>query len=708
MNNIADQLKYVLFPKSVAIVGASSNLSKTTGRVLKHLIKHGYKGKIYPINPNYDKIAELKCYHSVLELPKSVDTAFIQIAARGVPDVLSQCVSKGIKSAIIYSANMGEAGEKGKKRQEEIKILTKKAGMRILGPNCTGFANIIENITLSPNQGYGLEKLFKGRIGLISQSGGLTGAFLVRAATRGIGFSYIISTGNEMDLEVCDYMEFMIQDIKTDVIAIFLEGFRNIDRFYKVADKAQKRNKPIVVLKVGRTSIGSKAAASHTGVLTGSDAVYDSIFKQKNITRVETFEDLFEVASLFSKAKPPIRNHIGVVSTTGGGGTLLVDAGAQVGLKFPRPSKKSVAEAAKFLPSFAAKSNPMDVTISGVGGGFKKGLEILANDDNFDIIVGVVGTSSQFDPETGVKPIIDVNKNSKKPIVAFCTPEAKEAAILFEENGIPSFRTPEACGRALSYLFNYGEYLEKRKKIKPTKSRSVLVKPNLGLIKNILSLSQKNVNEYDSKKILAEYGIPTIDEKLAINLKEAKKAAKKMGYPLVLKVMSPDIPHKSEAGVIKIGIDSDRSLIKGFDEILKNANKFNKHAKLDGVLIQKMAGKGIEVIIGMSQDKQFGPTIMFGLGGILVEVFKDVSFRVIPISKMDAKEMINETRGAILLNGFRRSEKMDVNSMISTIVRVAKLSEDFSDHIQELDINPLMVYPKGRGVEVVDALIIKN
>jgi len=709
MGSVIEQLKHVLSPKSVAIVGASSDFSKFTGRTLKHILKHGYLGTIYAINPRHKEIAGVLCFPSVQELPEPVDTAFIQIAAKGVPDTLEQCINKGIKSAIIHSADMGEAGVEGEKRQDELKVLAKKADMRVVGPNSAGIANLTENIILSPVVSYELDILTSGgRIGLVSQSGGLTGSYVARAEARGIGFSYVISTGNEMDLEAFDYIEYLLYDRNTDVIALFLEGLRNTARFHQVADWALEMGKPIIVLKVGRTKVGSKAAASHTGALTGSDLVYDSVFRQKGITRVETLEDLLEVSSLFCKTKPPRGKRVAVITTSGGGATLLAEAGAQAGLEFPLPSKAAVAEASGILPSFAAKSNPMDVTMSGVGGGYKKCLEILLKDDTFDMVVGVVGTSSQFAPEMGVKPIVKVHRKTTKPLVAFCSPNAEKALRLFEQHGIPSFRTPEACGRALSYLAEYGRIVEKHKQTGYAPADPMPVKPDRQVVECVLGSPKPILNEYDSKKILAQYGIPVIKEQMANDLPEAKKIAEKMGYPLALKVLASEIPHKTEAGVIKLGIDSENSLERAFDEIIEKAISFNKDAIIDGLLIQEMAEKGVEVIVGMSHDIQFGPTLMFGLGGIFVDLFQDVALRVLPISSLDAREMIDETKGSVLLKGYRGMEEMDIDGIVSTLLKVSHMCTDFKDVMQELDINPLMVYPKGKGVLAIDALISKK
>jgi acyl-CoA synthetase (NDP forming) len=707
MKSIYEQIHFLLSPKSVVIVGASADYSKFTGRTVKYVLKHRYPGKLYAVNPTRTEVSGIPCFPSVKDLPEAVDTAFIQIAAKGVPGVIEQCIEKKVKSIIIHASGLGESGEEGKKATERIKAQTWEAGIRVIGPNSAGIANMTENIILSPVVCYEIDDIPKGRIGLISQSGGLTGAYVSRAADRGIGFSYVISTGNEMDLGVSEYAQYLLKDKNTDAIAIFLEALRNVELFRDVAVEAMKLGKPIIVLKVGRTEVGAKAAASHTGALTGADTVYDAFFSQHGITRVETLEDLFEVPALFCKTKPPKGRNVGIITTTGGGGTVVVEAAAQSGLQFPLPSDGAIKQASEFLPSFAAKSNPMDVTMSGAGGGFKKGLEVLLKDDTFDMIVGVVGTSSQFAPELGVQPIVDVYRDAKKPLVAFCNPNAAEALRLFEKNGIPSFRTPESCGRGLGYLEKYGKALESYNRKKDQRQTVNPASPNARKAKKFLENAGRILNEHDSKLLLSAYSISVTEEKLVDNLKEAKKAAKEIGYPIVMKVMSADIPHKTEAGVIKLGVQSEKELVTFYAEILEKAKKFKADAKIDGILIQEMAEKGVELIIGMKRDISFGPVIMFGLGGIFVEIFNDVSFRIPPLSLPDAQEMIGEIKGSKLLRGYRGAEIMDVEGIASTLMSVASLSLDLGEEIQELDINPLIVYPRGKGIKVVDALVCR-
>ena len=706
MEPTVEQIKYILSPGSIAIVGASSDFTKFPGRTLKYLLKHGYKGKIYPINPKYDEIVGLTCFPSIEALPECVDTAFIQIPSKGVAGVVRECITKGIKGVIIHSAGLAETGEEGRKKQQELKEMIRGTAVRLVGPNTAGIANIVEKVILTPVVAYELNELTPGRIGIVSQSGGLTGALVTRAEARGIGFSYIISTGNEMDLEASDFMRFLIDDPHTDVITLFLEGIRNPEKFCEAVDLAHERGKPILVLKVGRAEVGSRAAASHTGTLTGSDATYDAFFKQKGLIRLEALEDLFEISSLFSKYTPPKGNRIGMLTTTGGGALILADACGMVGLDFPPPSEATVQTSFQWLPDFASRANPLDVTMAGVGGGYRKSLDLFLRDENFDIIIAVVGTSAQFEPEMGLKPILERDKTIGKPIVSFLNPYAEEALKLLEKEGIPTFRTPEACARALKYLVDYGKFLEKYSPLKVTPPAG----PSLGpvKVKKLLGSPQTPLNEYQSKVILAHYGIPVVKEKIATSLEEGLTIAREIGFPVVLKVLSPDILHKTEAHVVKLDIFSEEDLEKGYAEILENAQRYKPDAAIDGVLIQQMVRGGTKVIVGMSQDPQFGPTMMFGLGGIFVELYKDVSLRVAPLGRTDAEEMINEVKGSVLLREYRGKERGDVEGLIDVILKVSRLAMDCKEEVMELDINPLIVLGEGKGVKAVDALIVKK
>lgn len=705
-DTLVDQIRSLLVPQSIAVVGASSDLSKVTGRTLKHLITHGYTGDIYPVNPNWDEVAGLRCYPTIRALPQPVDTAFIQVAAAAVPGVLLECVERGVRSAIVHTAGLGEGGGDGRDQQARIRALVTDAGLPLLGPNCAGIANVVDDIILSPIACYDIRPLTKGRIGLISQSGGLTGAYVSRAEERGIGFSCIVSTGNELMLEASHFVEYFVKDPGTEVIALFIETLRDVPRFLRAASAALAAGKPIVVLKIGRTEMGARVAASHTGALTGTDAVYDAIFRQKGVTRVATLEDLLEVSAFFCKTGPPAGRRVGVVTTTGGSAALVVEAAAMAGLEFPLPSRSQDDASDDLLPEFAIRSNPVDVTMSGVGDAFKRELLRMLEDDTFDMVVGVLGTSSQFHPDSAVGPLVEAHQSARKPLVAFCSPAAPDALRLFESRGIPSFRTPEGCGRGLGYLARRGEFLRRAQAQdeEPAPAPSARVE----FVRAAVRAAGPILDEHQSKRILKEYGIPVVRECVVHGPEEALAAAAAIGYPVAVKVLSSDVPHKTDANALALDVDSPARLRLCYDAVLANVRSHQPGARVAGVLIQEMAARGVEVILGVSRDPQSGPIVMFGMGGVLTEIFRDVSFRALPIRRVDAAEMIAETRAAQLLRGHRGRPPADVDALVETLLQVSQMAEDLGDDLLELDVNPLIVGPAGSGVQVVDALLVRG
>lgn len=706
MREVRADLKTFFNPESVAIVGVSSDFSKFTGRTLKYLLKHGYKGKVYPINPKYREIANLRCYPSVSDLPEAADIAFIQIREAQVMSVLQDCSAKGIRNTVIFSAGLGETGPEGRRKELEIKDFAHAHSIRICGPNSVGYVNTVNGVALSPVVALELDSLPSGRIGLISQSGGMTGALISRAEARGIGFSYIISTGNEADLGVSDFLRFMVEDPYTRVISLFLEAIRQPEEFLKTADMALERGKALVCLKIGKADVGVRAAASHTGALTGSDEIYEAIFRKKGITRVEALEDLFETASLFEKYPAPKGNRIGIVTTTGGGATLLADECGALGLDFPNPSGQTLEALGEGLPSFAAFSNPLDVTGSGVGGGYERALNFFLKDDQFDVVVSVVGTSSQFAPEMGVKPILRREKGGKKPLVAFLNPNAEAAARLLEQDGIPTFRTPEGCARGLKYFWDWGSFLEKRRAFSNS-HETFSVRVDEREVDEILRGSPPSLNEFDSKRLLRLYGIPAAREELAYSPKEAARIAQDIGYPVVLKACSSEILHKTDARLVKMGIGSEAGIREAFEDILSGTRRYKPSANIAGVLVQETVQGGQEVIIGMSRDRAFGPILIFGMGGIFVELLKDVSMRIPPLTRSEAEEMVMEVKTAPLLEGYRGGKARDIEALVDVILRFSRFSTDLGPKLKTAEINPLMVLEKGKGVKAVDALVVK-
>ncbi len=698
-------LEALFNPASVAIIGVSSDLSKFTGHTLKYLIKHGYPGRIYPINPKYQEISGIRCFGSVAELPERPDMAFVQIPARLTFDAVRQCAERGVRAVLLHTAGMAETGEGGRKAEQELLAMARASGMVICGPNSGGMVNLVNRVVLTPVVAMELEDLKPGKVGLVSQSGGMTGALITRAYSRGIGFSYVVSTGNEMDLKCSDYIRFMLEDSHTSVVAIFMEGLRgnDIKPFLKTARMAMEKGKPIVVLKVGKAEVGRKAAASHTGALTGSDEAYNAMFRQMGIVRVHAMEELFETASMFSKSPLPAGDRIGVLTTTGGGALLLADEGGSIGLKFPLPKADTSRAAALGLPSFASTANPLDVTMSGVGDGFRKSLKLFLEDENFDIVVAVVGTSAQFYPELGVRPVLEATE-ADRPLVAYLNPVADEAARLLEEGGIPTFRTPESCAHALRALVDYAWAVRKHsQQMAPPR-----ISADMAKAREVLLTADRNLNEHQSKQLLALYGIPVIPEEVAHTAMEAADKAEALGFPVVLKVLSPSILHKSEVGAIRRNLSSREEVQKSYNEMLEAVKVRFPEVDIQGVLGQKMAREGLEVIVGFSRDPQFGHVFIFGMGGILVEVLRDVSMRLAPLGPADAEEMLDEIRSAALLRGFRGSPNADRGAIVDVLLRLSQLAADLGDEIEAVDINPLIVYPQGEGTVAVDALVIRR
>jgi acetyltransferase len=709
MRDIRSKMKYLFSPQSVAIIGASSDTSKFTGRTLKYLIKHGYQGKIYPVNPKYKELMGIPTYSGIADLPGPVDNAFIQIPNVNLLEVIRECAEKGIRAIIIHSAGFAETSDIGKMQQREIMEIARSKGIIICGPNSAGLVNIVEKTVLTPVVAMELDTLILGRIGFVSQSGGMMGSLLTRAQARGIGFSYLVSTGNEGDLDSTDYMEFMLEDPHTEAIIVFLEGLRNVKRFYEVAELSLQKEKPIIILKVGKSEAGAKAAKSHTGSLAGSDEVYEAVFKQKGIVRVYGLEDLFEAASLFTKFKPNTGNRVGIVTTTGGIAMLLADECSSHGFQFPSPSKATLEKVIKGLPSFASFSNPLDVTMSGVGIGFGRALTLFLQDENFDIVLSVVGTSGQFAPEMSVKPILEMKKDAGKPLLTFLNPNAEEAHRILEKNGIPTFKTPESCARVLRNFKDYGRFLEKHREREKGTPEKIEIDPLIASrAREILNSAASVLNEFESKTLLNLFGIPVVREKMVSTLEEAIDAASQIGYPVAIKLVSKDIPHKTEAGVVQLGIQNDRELRTSFETILHKAKANKPDARVEGMVVQEMVEKGKEVIVGMYQDLQFGPIVLFGFGGIFVELFKDVSLRLAPVQRIDVEEMVEEVKASAMLKGFRGERKSDIEAVIQVLLKLSELSIFLQDEIKEIDINPLIVLEEGRGVKAVDALIIKK
>lgn len=709
---MAVELSKLLAPESVAIIGVSESPTRIGGRLFKYLIKHGFEGELALVNPKYTELGNVKCYPTVSDVPMQIDCALIAVPGKFVLPVLNECAENKVGSAIIFSSGYAETGDSGKKAQDQLKELAKTKNMPICGPNCIGLVNFNAKIALSFSQFLEIDSLTPGNIGFISQSGALGGSLANRAQDNGIGLSCFISSGNEADLEVSDYIKHLVlYDEKTEVIAAVIEGFKNGAKFIEAAELARKHHKPIVVLKIGETEVGKKAAASHTGSLTGSDAVIDAVLSQKGVIRVRNYDELFQTAALFSKNRIPKGNRIGILSSSGGAGIIMADHYTKLGLAVPEPSPRTVELASKEMASFGQVANPFDLTgqIFSDPEMFKRCFNYFIADENFDIIqvnMSMVAGQASVDR---ARQLLQVAQGSPKPVVAWWAAGSlsNPGIQILNNSEVTSFRSPDRCAAAVASLVQYhqsaaGTAAETQCSDAPDFPGSQ------GLAKKILDTADTSLSEHESKALLELYGIPVTRESVVNSIDDAVIFAEEIGFPVVLKMDSPDILHKTEANVIRLGIETREDVASAYAEIMDNARDYNPRARINGVIVQEMVTGGTEVIAGMSQDPQFGPTIAFGLGGIFVEVLKDISLRVTPLSKSEARKMVREIKGYPILKGIRGQAPADIGAVIDLLQKLSRLVEDFKEDIAEIDINPLIVFDKGQGVKALDALVVLN
>ncbi len=704
------ELSPLLNPESVAIIGVSKNPSRIGGRLFKYLAKHGYEGRLALVNPKYKEFNGVTCYPTISDVPAPIDCALIAVPEKQVLAVLNECAGSHVKAAVIFSSGFAEMGSSGKEAQNKIQELAGTKNLRVCGPNCIGLINFNNHITLSFSQLLEIDTLIPGNIGFISQSGALGGSLVNRAMDKRIGLSYFISSGNEADLEVSDYIKHLVlHDEMTKVIAAVIEGFKDGAKFIEVAELALKYRKPLIVLKIGETEAGKTAAASHTGSMTGSDSVIDAVFHQKGVIRVHNYDELFQTAALFSKGRKSKGNRVGILTSTGGGGIIMADYYVKLGLTVPDLSQKTKDLASKEIAAFGKVSNPFDLTgqIFSDPEMFKRCMKLFVAEDNFDIIQVNVSMVAGQSSEQRASMLLDSIEGSSKPIVTWWAAGSLSDPGIKVLNGseVAVFRSPERCATAVTSLVKYCQHIESRSDHTPVSSDNDYA-TSLECAKELLDTADTSLSEHQSKELLNLYGIPVTREQVVKSPHEAIRFAEEIGFPVVLKIDSPDILHKSEAGIIRLGVSSKKDALQFYDEIINNAEKYNPKARINGVLVQEMIKNGSEVMIGMSQDPQFGPTIAFGLGGIFVEVLKDISLRVTPLSQSDAEQMVKEIKGYLILQGVRDKKRADIEAVVDVLQRISRLAQDWKDTISEIDINPLIVFDEGHGVKAADALVV--
>jgi acetyl coenzyme A synthetase (ADP forming)-like protein len=687
-------------PASVAVVGASENPAKLGNRILANIIDGGYKGQIYPINPTAKEILGYPCYPSVSSVPGSLELAVIVVPTSAVINVMDECGRKGVKGAIVITAGFREAGEEGK--QLEIKLLevARSYGIRVVGPNCLGVIDMWTPL----NASFAANSTGAGPIAFTSQSGALGAAVLDYALLAKINFSHFTSLGNKADVDEVALFEYWGDNPHTKVIMAYIEGLRNGPAFIKTA-RTTALKKPIIAVKSGRTASGSKAVSSHTGSLAGSDAAYDAAFAQSGVLRAASVQELFDFGIAFAY-QPLIRgNRICIVTNAGGPGVMATDAMEPNGLLLATLKPETEEALKAILPSAANIHNPVDVLGDAHNDRYAKALDIVMKDPGIDGIIVILTPQAGTDVKEIAQVVIDRSQQTDKPIVA-CFIGGTMASVgveAFAISHVPSYPFPERAIASLGAMYRYWTWLQEPAAV--IESYEVDKATVSNLFAKIRQEGRNTIGDTEAQAILQAYGITTPRSSVAAKVEDAIAYCNEIGYPVVMKIASPDILHKSDVGGIKVGVKNDAEVREWFKTIIDRARAAKPDATIWGIQIQEMVTNAREIIIGMNNDPQFGPLVMFGLGGIYVEVLKDVTFRVAPMTRLQARQMIEAIRSYKLLTGVRGQAPADLDAITDVLLRVSQLVIDFPE-IAEMDINPLLVREQGKGAVAVDMRLI--
>lgn len=684
-------------PKSIAVIGASRTPGKVGHDILKNIIRYGYDGAVYPINPTADEILGRKAYPLLQDVPDKIDLAVVVIPSKNVPDVIGQCGAKGINSAIVISAGFRESGIEGSKLEAELINKAREAGVRVIGPNCLGMIDTHSKI----NASFAAGMPAKGNIGFFSQSGALCLAILDRALPDEIGFSKFISMGNKADISDIDIMQALAEDENTKVILGYIEGVGDGRRFMEVAAEVSGK-KPVIILKSGITSSGAKAASSHTGALAGREAAFDSAFKQSGVIRVDTINELFNYAVAFASQPLPKGPNIAVITNSGGPGILAADACDKAGLQLIPLHKELVDELRTFLPPVASFYNPIDILGDAGADRYEKAINTALKDERINGVMALLTPTAMVDADATAMAIVNISGSIDRPILtSFMGKKTVGPAIkTLTKYGVPNYSYPEEAVSSINAMYRY--HLRINRPEKTYRNFSGMKENAFQVFENARKENRDRLSELEMHDVLHAYGFPLPKSLFARTSEEAVAAAKGIGYPIVMKIISPQIVHKSDIGGVRVNLKNKKDVENAFFDITTHVKNLMPTAHIYGVLIQEMVPTGKEIIIGITKDPQFGHMIMFGLGGIYVEVLKDISFRIVPLSREDAHEMIRETKMFPLLRGVRGETEADIEAIEKSLLVLSQMAVDFPQII-EADINPLLVRKRGQGVVAIDA-----
>jgi acetyltransferase len=684
-------------PKSIAVIGASRNPGKVGHDILKNIIQYGYKGNVYPINPGANEIMGLTSYPSVVDVPHEIDLAIVVIPAKHVLDVIEQCGTKKVDAAVIITAGFKESGVEGARLEHELVEKAGEAGVRFIGPNCLGI--IDTHAMVNASFAAGMPK--KGGIGFFSQSGALCLAVLDRALPEDIGFSKFISMGNKADISDTDIIRALAEDKDTKVILGYIEGLNDGRRFMEVANEVSKK-KPIIVLKSGITSSGAKAASSHTGALAGREASFRAAFHQSGVIQANSIGELFSYALAFANQPLPKGPNTAIITNSGGPGILAADASDKSDLHLVALRKETIDELRSFLPSVASFYNPIDILGDADAERYEKAIQTILKDSNVQGAIVLLTPTAVVNVDETAEALVKITHAVDKPLLSsFMGKQSVETGTrILMRNNIPNYSYPEEAVQSLSAMYRYHVWINRPEK-KYTYMDGLKSKV-AGIFDDVKKANRDRLTDIEIHDVLYAYGFSQPKGLFARTSEEAVAAAKGIGYPVVMKIVSPHVIHKSDIGGVRTNLSSKKDVENAFFDITTHVKHIMPTAHVYGVIIQEMIRGGKEVIVGITKDVQFGHMVMFGLGGIYVEVLKDISFRVVPLSLEDAHEMIRETKTFPLLRGVRGEPEADVEAIEKALIMLSQLASDFPQII-EADINPLLVKNRGQGIVAVDA-----
>jgi len=698
-------LESFFWPRSIAVLGASPDPHRIRGLLLRYLRRVGYPGKIFPINPSYAEIEGMTCYPDLASVGEQVDVVIVAIPASAVVAAAEECARLGVKHLVIISSGFAEEGGAAGDLQGQLTAIARRTGMRMAGPNCEGYYNALmpSTTTFSPTVDFKEDRVeaprvSQRRIGVVAQSGGVGFSFFNRGHAYGLGFSYVISTGNEADLSLADFMDYMVRDDRTHAVMIFCEAIRDPEGFLKAAAEARRRGKPVIAIKVGNSAAGARATASHTASLSGWGSAYAAAFRKYGVITADDPDEALAIAGLLLTGPAPSGRRVGISTASGGGGAWMADTLIAHGLEVPVLSEAVQARIRAYIPAYGSPQNPVDTTAAGAQTRVMQmnTLEILEATDEVDAIVMVTSLASETRVSVDKERIAPLLERGRKPITvwSYTIPSAFGRSQV-NDAGLYVHTDLRGVGNAVAKYAEFGARLRRGfTEPEPAAAKVALPEGAAGVL-----------TEHRTKSLLAGYGLPAAAEALADSAAEAADIAARIGFPVALKIQSPDIPHKTEAGGVRLNLASAAEVSAAFDTIVAAAKAYKPGAVIEGVLVQRMAPKGVELVLGMVNDPTFGPVMMVGSGGTMVELLGDVAHGLAPLAVAEAEDMIRSLKLSPLLTGFRGSKALDVAAVAGLVARLSRIALDHRDRIAEMEFNPVIVHADGSGLTIADALV---